>query len=209
MASLRQLSTCIGLSGTVSVLSDFFGFFRGQIPPDPTGAPVRLSLIEQAQRLKNPHFHLNVTAVGVDNFTDSDNIELDYAIFKIRNIYAQVGVGVGRVLHFSVSVAQANGLDSITTTDGLSNVSNSFVVHNNGIDVHVPFSLNVPSNGGIILGQSPSPGPCEGKDAKGMNASVVGLFGSEQTARSFARGWALPRPGAPERPPGEPDVPER
>ena len=93
---------------------------------------------------------------------------------------------MGRVLHFSVSVAQANGLDSITTTDGLSNVSNSFVVHNNGIDVHVPFSLNVPSNGGIILGQSPSPGPCEGKDAKGMNASVVGLFGSEQTARSFS-----------------------
>jgi hypothetical protein len=46
--------------------------------------------------------------------------------------------------------------------------------------------MNVPSDGGMILGQSPQPGPCEGKNAKGMNASVVGLFGSEQTARSFS-----------------------
>jgi hypothetical protein len=49
----------------------------------------------------------------------------------------------------------------------------------------VPHNMNIPSNGGSILGQAPEGGPCD-KDDKDMNGATVGLFGSEQTARSFA-----------------------
>ena len=69
MASLRALAQCIGITGNFSVLRDFHGFVRGRLPSDPTGAAVELSLRRQMQRLKGRHFHLNVIAVGSDQFT--------------------------------------------------------------------------------------------------------------------------------------------
>jgi hypothetical protein len=45
--------------------------------------------------------------------------------------------------------------------------------------------MSVPSNGGTLLGRSAVDGPCD-KDAKGMNGATCGLWGSEQTARTFA-----------------------
>jgi hypothetical protein len=85
-----------------------------------------------------------------------------------------------------VSHADAGGLDAPTTQDQLSQIGHRWVLNNDGLDIAVPINMNVPSNGGIILGLSPQPGPCVIKDRKDMNGSVVGLFGSEQTARSFA-----------------------
>jgi hypothetical protein len=186
MASLHQLAACIGIPKNFSVLGDFLGFFRRTLPPDPTGAAVAVSLLRQAKLLKGPHFNLNIIAIGVENFTDTEDIQTDYSVFKIRNIYAQVGVGVGRILYFQVTVADANGLDMPTTEDQLSEIGHKWVVNNDALDVATPFAMNVPSNGGMTLGLSPQPGPCVEKDDKGMNGSVVGLFGSEQTARTFA-----------------------
>ena len=186
MASIRQLAACIGLPINLSVLGDFLGFFRRTLPPDPTGVRVTVSLLRQARLLKGPHFNLNVIAIGVENFTDAEDIQTDYSVFKIRNIYAQVGVGVGRIKYFQVTVADANGLDAPTTEDQLEEIGHKWVVNNDALDVATPFAMNVASNGGVTLGLSPQPGPCVDKDNKGMNGSVVGLFGSEQTARTFA-----------------------
>jgi hypothetical protein len=88
-ASLRQLAACIGIQGSFSILGDFF--FRRVMPPDPTGASTQVSLLRQAGLLKGPHFHLNVIAVGVDLFTDAEDQQIDYFIFKIRNISSLVG----------------------------------------------------------------------------------------------------------------------
>ena len=60
MASIRSLACCIGITGSFSILRDFLGFSRGQLPPDPTGTAVVVSLKRQAQRLRGRHFHLNV-----------------------------------------------------------------------------------------------------------------------------------------------------
>ena len=98
MTSIRALAGCIGVDGDISVLRDFYGFIRGQLPPDPTGADVSVSLKRQVTRLEGDHFHLNVIQVGSDQFTDNDFIEIDYSIFRIRNIYEQVSLGVGRIL---------------------------------------------------------------------------------------------------------------
>jgi hypothetical protein len=187
MTSLRAIASCIGVSGNFSVLRSFFGFFRGVLPPDPTGASVRISLRRQMGLLQGAHFHLNVIAVGVDNFTDADDIEVDYSLFKIRNVYAQVNVGVGRIQHFAISVAEADGLDAPTTSDQLEDLTEAWSVPNDGVDLFIPHDMNVPSNGGMILGRSAVDGPCPGdKDDKGLSGSVSGLWGREQTARTVA-----------------------
>lgn len=184
-ASIRALAGCVGITGQFSILGDFFGFARGRLPPDPTGVRVEVSLREQATRLRGEHSHLNIIAVGSDQFTDNDYIEIDYSIFKLRNVYRPVGVGVGRVQHWVVSTADANGLDTPTTTGDLEDLTQDWTVPNDGIDLFVPHNMSVASNGGMILGRSAIDGPCD-KDAKGMNGATCGLWGSEQTARTFA-----------------------
>lgn len=185
MASIRSLANCIGLKGDVSVVRDFLGFSRGELPSDPTGVAVVISLKRQVQRLKGRHFHLNVVAVGSQQFTDNDYIEIDYSIYKLRNIYDQVSLGVGRVQHWVVTTAQANGLDTPTSGDDLEQLTEDWTVPNDALDMYVPHNMSVPSNGGSVLGQSPEGGSCD-KNAKGMTGSTCGLWGSEQTARSFA-----------------------
>jgi len=184
-ASIRDLAGCVGISGSFSILGDFFGFIRRRLPPDPTGVRVEVSLKEQITRLRGVHSNLNVIAVGSDQFTDNDFIEIDYSIFKLRNVYRPVGVGIGRVQHWVVSTADANGLDTPTTTGDLEDLTQDWTGPNDGIDLFVPHNMSVASNGGQILGRSAIDGPCD-KDAKGMNGATCGLWGSEQTARTFA-----------------------
>jgi len=185
VASIATLASCIGVGAPFSVLGDFFGFARAQLAPDPTGATVQVSLLHQAQRLEGDHFHLNVIAVGSDQFTDGDYQEIDYSIYKLRNIYDQVSLGVGRIQHWIVSTADANGLDMPTSEDDLEQLTEDWTVPNDAIDMFIPHNMSVSSNGGSVLGLSPEGGPCD-KDAKGMTGSTCGLWGSEQTARSFA-----------------------
>ena len=117
---------------------------------------------------------------GRDQFSDGDYMQLDYAIFKLRNIFDQVGLGVGRVEHRGIDTVDANGLDSPTTEGDLEQLTQDWTIPNFAIDMFIPHNMAVPN----VLGISPIPGPCD-KDAKGMNGPVCGLWGREQTARSF------------------------
>ena len=144
-----------------------------------------MSLKEQMTRLRGVRSNLNFIAVGSDQFADSDFIKSDYSIFKLRNVYRPVGVGIGRVQHWVVSTADTNGLDTPTTTGDLEDLTQDWTVPNDGIDLFVPHNMSVASNGGQILGRSAIDGPCD-KNAKGMNGATCGLRGREQTARTFA-----------------------
>lgn len=186
MPSVRSLASCIGLSGDISILGGFFGFFRGQVPPDPAGVQTMVSLSSQVERLQDDYHNLNVIAIGVDQFIDADDIEVDYSIYKLRNIWDQVGLGVGRIQHYGVTTANAGGLDTPTSRDDLEEITDRWTVSNDGIDMFIPHNMNVSSDGGSILGRSTVNGPCENKDDKGMNGSTAGLWGDEQTARTFA-----------------------
>lgn len=185
MTSLRALANCIGIDENLSVLRDFFGFARGQLPPDPTGADVTVSLKRQFQRLDGDHFHLNVIAVGSDQFTDSDYIEIDYSIYRLRNIYNPVALGVGRIQHWIITTEEADGLDTPTSKGDLEQLTEDWTVPNDGIDLFIPHNMSIPSNGGVLLGRSAVDGPCD-KDEKGLSGSTCGLWGSEQTSRTFA-----------------------
>jgi hypothetical protein len=69
-------------------------------------------------------------------------------------------------------------------------MTNHWRIPNDGIHVFIPFLMNMPLplELGSILGKSPRPGPCVGDNYADdeLNASVVGLYGSEQTASTFA-----------------------
>src|SRR5918995_265444 len=183
-ASLRSFASRVGIAGPFSVLGDFYGFRQRRLPTDPTGVRVEVSLRDQINSLRGRHTNLNVIKVGSDQFTNADHNEIDYSIFRMRNIYRTVGLGVGRIRHWIISTADANGLDSPTTTGQLEDLTAQWTVPNDGIDLFVPHNMNVASNSGIVLGRSAIDGPCD-KNAKGMTGAVCGLWGSEQTARTF------------------------
>jgi hypothetical protein len=98
-----------------------------------------------------------------------------------------VGVGIGRVQYWVVPTADANGLDTPTTTGDLEDLTQDWTIPNDGIDMFVPHNMSVPGpGGGVIRGRSaPPPGPCD-KNSEGMNGATCGLWGSEQTSRTFA-----------------------
>lgn len=186
MPSLLETAACIGVTGNFSVLRDFYGFFRGALPPDPTNAEVSVSLARELNEIAGEHFNVNFIAVGDDQFDDNDNIEVDYSIYRLRNIYAANGIGVGRIEHYGISTAEADRLDSPTKKSQLEDLTQQWTVPNNGVDLFIIANLNVPSGSGILLGRSAINGPCGDKEAKGMNGSVSGLWGSEQTSRTVA-----------------------
>jgi len=194
MASLRDSAACIGLSGDFSVLFDYFGFNCGLfdnppvkrgLPTDPTSALVQVSLLRQMDRLESDHFDINLIAIGLDNFTSTDFADLDYTVFKIRNIYNQRQVGIGKVEWYGVDTADADGLDAPTSEDDLEEITHHWTVPNDAIDVFVPINMNVPSNGGSILGLSPVGGSCN-KNASSMNGAVSGQWGGDQVARTLS-----------------------
>jgi hypothetical protein len=105
-ASVRALGACLGLSGTFTILGDFFGY--ASAPPWTLGPseeqarlPKSLSLLTQVKRLRQPHFNLNLVRVGVNPsdllLEPREEENVDCAVQLTRDIYAQIGVGIGRV----------------------------------------------------------------------------------------------------------------
>ena len=200
--SVKALANCAGMdtSGNFSILGEFFGFRRSRVPQDlglATGV-ASVSLLQLANDLDNDFVNLNIVKIGADQFVVDNNAAtstpnndhfhlIDYCIYRIRNIYRTRGVGVGRILHFSVDTADAFNHENCTTRGEMEEITDTWTVNNDGIDTFVPIILNVPgSNGGSVLGRSAVNGPCEDKDDKGMNGSVFGLWSPEQASRTFA-----------------------
>jgi Metallo-peptidase family M12B Reprolysin-like len=177
MASLKQSARCIGLSGDISIIRDFYGYTSV-----PTGK--QLSLLTQARLLKSPHIHLNLIRVGTNEsgwFLDTDEQEIDAAVQTMRDIYATVSIGVGRVERYSITVAQANGRQDIDSDDEAETLTDEWTVPNNALDVF--FVLTYAGN---TIGLSEVEGSCD-KNAKSMTGTVIAIEGSPmQTARTLA-----------------------
>ena len=188
MENVRDIFSCIGVdaSGEVSILGDLFGFVRRRVPPDPTGVVSEVSLLAQMQAMKGRHVHLNVIRVGFDALPAADQPgafeRLDYAIHRTRRIYRQVPLGVGRVLHWRIDQADANGRDDIGSEDEADALSDEWSVPNSGVDVFVVRNISSSK----FIGISPVDGSCD-KDSKDD-----GLIGGEigRAAEGFARTFA-------------------
>ena len=189
MASIKEILTCIGVdtSQDTSVLADLFGFARGQVPTDPDpGVAAEVSVLQQLRDVQGQHIHLNVIRVGFDLIAAADADEaaekLDYAIYRIRNIYQQVDLGVGRVEHFEITSADANGFDDLGDPEEADELSDDFTIDNSGIDVFVVRNISDPD----FVGVSPRPGSCDkGSDRDGLIGGEINRP-FEGVARTFA-----------------------
>jgi len=165
--SLKASATCIGVTGTFSTSRDYFGFLRG--------APADVSVATQIQRLKGRHVHMNFIRVGSDQFTNNDLAEMDSALQFTRDNWSQVNLGVGRIEHFVISTADADGAENINNDDEAEELTNDWTVPNSSLDI-----FWVLTYAGSTIGLSRVDGPCD-KDAKGMDGSVVAIEGSANT----------------------------
>jgi hypothetical protein len=162
MASLRDTAACIGVTGDFSVVGDFYGYLA---------KPEDLSVLTQVGLLQGRHVHLNLIRVGIESFTPDDEAEIDGAVQNTRDHYEQVSLGVGRVLRFFVTTAEANGHEHISSDGEAEALTHDWTVPNDAIDLFLVTSL-FPG-----LGHSPIEGPCD-KNGVRMNGCVVRLVGS-------------------------------
>ncbi len=189
MPGVRSFLSCIGVSGsgTVSVLGDLFGFIRNRVPPDAdTTVRAEVSLLQHMRDLQGRHVHVNVIRVGFDLLSDSglsDAFEkIDYAIYRTRNIYRPVNLTVGRVEHYFIDSADANGRDNIGSEDEANALWEEWTVHNNGVDAFVVRTISTDD----FIGLSPVGGNCD-KDEKD-DALLAGEINREPEgfSRTFA-----------------------
>lgn len=133
MVSVKQLANCMGLSGQISIVRDFFGYaFHGY--------QGTLSLREQVGLVQGKHIHLNLIRVGIENFTDAHEREIDFALQRMRKIYAvpTVQLGVGRVQRYYITEAQAQDMcitSSVLTEDNAKEITDKYSVFNDALDV--------------------------------------------------------------------------
>ena len=186
MTSVKSIMNCIGVdtSGTVSLLFHLFGFWRARVPSDPcSSATAQVSLLDHLNSLKGKHVHLNIIRVGIDNFTSDEIDRIDYAIYRARNIYRTVTLGVGRVEHYDVSSSDADGKDDLGSEDEAEDLTHDWTVPNNGLDVFMVDNISDPD----FVGISDINGPCN-KDDANMNGVIGGEVNrsAANVARTFA-----------------------
>jgi len=185
--SVRDMLDCVDadLSEDQSVLFRLFGYIRAEVPPDPSGAVASVSVRQLADDLDGQHININVIRVGFDALGDNALadalIELDYSIYRIRNIFRPRSLGVGRVIHGFIDASDADGMDDIGSTGEARDLWEGWSVQNDGIDAFVVRNIS-----GSLLGLSPTPGDCD-KDSKDDGCLAGGIDNDDEgLSRTFS-----------------------
>lgn len=190
--SLRQVCSALGLSGPVSVCRDLWGFSDAAMPARIVATrPVpALSVARFAQLLRGRHLHVHLIVAGSELLTANDQDVLDYAVFRLRDIYAAGGIGVARVTRDLRTSANSAGHATVSTSDDIDGAGHDLTADGDFIPVVVPANMSVTRTNpdGTVtttLGRSPVGGPCSPRAEEGMNSVVVDLSG-EETGRTLA-----------------------
>jgi len=208
VASLRKLTEFVGVPPreNVSVCRDLLGFSASH----PPGAlfrrrpAARVSMNDFIRSFRRQHFHVRIINAGADTMSSADEAALDYAVYRLRDIYVNAGIGVGLILRQRLTVANSRGHDAITSLDGMvragADLTNDFPFidasgrtvdgDRTALPVVIPANLLVPTTTpdgtvAFVAGHSPNPGPCENPGHGQMRSSVVGIDG-ESTGRTLA-----------------------
>lgn len=195
MQSVRATLNCVGVNTTndISILGHMFGFIRRRVPTDPdSSVTAEVSMLDYVQRVANDYTNLNVIRVGFDALStqaEADGLhKIDYCIYRIRNIYRPVGVSVGRVLHYVLSAADANGGDDIGSENEADELSDDWSAPTSGIDCFMVRNISDPD----FVGISPRPGSCDkpskrdGLIAGEIERAAADDLDFELVARTFA-----------------------
>jgi hypothetical protein len=187
--SVRAALSCIGVSsaGNVSVLGDLFGFFLRRVPTDPdTSVRASVSLTSHLRALSGKHLNVNLISVGLDTLSSGDQQtalqKIDYGVYRTRNIYQAVNLGLGRVQHYEILAGDSDGRDDLGSESEADDLSDEWSVGNDGIDVFLVRNISDTD----FVGISPRPGDCDkgGKD-DGLVGGEVNR-GSEAFSRTLA-----------------------
>jgi len=177
MPSLRTICSSLGIDrDDISVNRHFFGFRQSRVPAALVGAPTSVSVLQQIDAVEGNHFHLNVIRVGSDNFTNSDIDEIDEAIHLTRTVYEKVNLGIGRIEHYIITEAEADGLDVLTSNADADQLTADWTVPNDGQDLFIVLNWT-----GNTLGRSNIEGPCDkNDDSDGQTGSITAMTSSRQ-----------------------------
>jgi hypothetical protein len=94
-ASLREMCNCIGLSGNISILKNFFGY-RNTVNLSNNPAPLPpISLLRQMKLLKHgPHIRIHIKIVDHTWALQGEGASTDLLVEAMRRLYGDVGIGV-------------------------------------------------------------------------------------------------------------------
>jgi hypothetical protein len=174
MASLRQIAACLGLPPAFSLLHDFFGHLVR-----PTSFNPSLSVLAQVRLVKGKHLHLNLIRVNStpSGFSADKEAEIADSLCEMRELYAQVNLGVGRVNHWIIPEEEAGEFTRIDSDCEAEDLTSGWSVLNDAHDVFlVSNGWSSETPGHETAGVSSEDGECD-KDAKGFSGSVVSLAG--------------------------------
>jgi Metallo-peptidase family M12B Reprolysin-like len=171
MASMKQILNCIGLSGEVSLIYDFFGY---PIPPT-----LSLSLLQQVQRLKDKYINLNMYEMGPDLYTGKEYLYIADAILGTREIYArEANLGIGRITHTAIPSAAAPNRVTMDNDAETITLANEYTFSTDGINV---FFVQVYISENNFIGISDVGGTCAAPVAGSRNGAIVSLQALEAT----------------------------
>lgn len=172
MPSIRSTAdSCLGVTGTISVRKDVFGYPWG--PMERT-----LSVKSHLDLIKDTAFNLSVILVAHDPgfagaFSSAETISMQTAVDIMREIYAQVGLGVRKIYWQYIPTDQANGYSVVNASEA-TQLTEDWSGDNDGIDV---FFVTTVSDAG---GWSKTNGSCD-KDVQGQRTgAVLEVAGSDE-----------------------------
>jgi hypothetical protein len=190
--SLRKTCLALGLSGSVSVCRDVWGFSNGSLPAALSSdrAAPRLSIARFVQLLRGRHFHVRLIVAGSELLTANDQDVLDYAIFRLRYIYGENGIGIAVVTRDLRTSANSAGHAVVNSSADIDAAGHDLTADGGFVPVVVPSMMNVTETEpdgtvNVTLGRSPVAGPCSPRTRAGMNSAVIDMFG-EETGRTLA-----------------------
>lgn len=166
MASLKDIvQRCLGITPTFSVIEHVYGF--------PFGHPGRtMSLKQQLQLIQGKSVNFNLIRVGVENFSLADHQEIQTAVQVTREVYAQVGLGVRRLVWAFIPVADAGGYTTIDTVAEAKDLTDDWNGPGGAHDVFIVRSMLTPEG---FIGYSAIEGPCDKDDKDELSGSVTSL----------------------------------
>jgi len=164
MVSVRQVcQNCLSETGTLSLRRDLFGYIWG-----PIDRPLRV--LQHIQRIRGNSINICCFLVGHEpgfggSFTEAQAIHAQRSIDLMREIYAQVPLGVRKIFWRYIEQADAAPYLSVDAS-GATDLTDAYSGPNDGIDV---FWVQAITDAG---GWSNSDGPCD-KDGKGRTGAVL------------------------------------
>ena len=190
--SVRRIAqSCLGRTGNLSVNTHVYGYvFRdadgsvfGTLGGNDTlpgsGQPRTRSLKRHLQTISGRSTDLVVILVGHENdfsgaVSRDQATKTQYAIQVARDLYAQVDVGIRRIVWQRIPLAQAGGYVNIADRGEAQDLTDDFSGPAGGIDVFMVQSI------GDAGGWSNVDGPCDKKSKFDLSGAVLQLAGSRR-----------------------------